>query len=264
MDSFGIIPLRIVPVRSQPTHKAEMVTQLMFGEIFKITDKILRWYKVRGWWDDYEGWLEEQYFIFISEDQYQTLTEEPVVILERKDQATWGDPVSETVYLLEGSRLPSWDLSHHTCQIGSVRYSLPDIHPEAGVQKNRAYLTGYAQFFKGVPYLWGGTSSCGFDCSGYVQTVFRICGIRLPRDASRQCRQGKDIPFIDKARPGDLAFFGEEKDLITHVGIILSGQRIIHASGRVRIDRLDHQGIFDTRRKTYTHKLRLIKNPFNE
>jgi len=264
MDKYGIIPLSIVPLRRQPTHKAEMVTQLLFGDTFTITDKIIHWYKVRSWWDGYEGWLEESYFIPIPEEQYLTLAQQPAFILDKKVQAASSEPAVAKIWLFEGSRLPAWNIQHRSCKVGDTLFYLPDIRLQAGIKRDRIYLTDFARTFTGIPYLWGGISSCGFDCSGFVQTIFRVCGYKLPRDASQQCKRGKDVPFIDRARPGDMAFFGDEKDKITHVGLILTDHKIIHASGKVRIDHLDHQGIYDAEKKMYSHKLRIIKNPFDD
>ena len=264
MDKYGIIPLSVVPLRAQPAHKAEMISQLLFGDTLTVLDEINKWYKIRRQWDDYEGWLTEDSFIFISSRQFKTLEKEPAIIIDNMVMAHTDDPNDGIRRLPEGSRLPFWNEKDNTCTVGDMVFRLTDIHLEKGTAKARTVITDYAQNFTGVPYLWGGLSSCGFDCSGFVQTIFRICGYRLPRDASQQGRIGKDIPFPDKAKPGDLAFFGNEKDKITHVGIILPDKKIIHASGRVRIDRIDHQGIYNVKKGIYSHKLLLIKDPFHE
>ena len=99
----------------------------------------------------------------------------------------------------------------------------------------------------------------GMDCSGFSQVVHRIVGNDLPRDASQQVELGDTISFVEEAQAGDLAFFDNEEGNITHVGICLGGGDIIHASGSVRIDKLDHIGIFNADKGTYSHKLRVIK-----
>ncbi|NTW32657.1 MAG: C40 family peptidase, partial [Bacteroidetes bacterium] len=116
-----------------------------------------------------------------------------------------------------------------------------------------------AYMYLDAPYLWGGRSPFGIDCSGFVQMVYKLIGIRLPRDASQQASQGTTINFLSEAVPGDIAFFDNEDGIIVHTGIIINNGQIIHASGRVRIDNLDHEGIFQVKTKKYTHKLRLIK-----
>jgi cell wall-associated NlpC family hydrolase len=123
----------------------------------------------------------------------------------------------------------------------------------------RGSICDTALLYLNAPYLWGGRSPFGIDCSGLVQMVFRINGFRMKRDASMQAGQGSQVSFADSAEPGDIAFFENEEGIISHTGIVLHGKKIIHASGRVRIDDLDHEGIFNQELKKYTHKLRLIK-----
>ena len=130
-----------------------------------------------------------------------------------------------------------------------------------GINRNDLYsaITNYAELFLETPYLWGGRSVAGVDCSGFIQVVFKAAGIPLHRDAWQQSEQGNLIHFVNESRPGDLAFFENEEGKISHAGIILYDNRIIHAHGKVRVDALDHYGIYNEERKKYSHKLRLIK-----
>ena len=116
-----------------------------------------------------------------------------------------------------------------------------------------------AYLFLNAPYLWGGKTIFGIDCSGFTQMVYKLNGHQLLRDASQQATQGDPLSFIEESEPGDLAFFDNEEGLITHVGIMLKDNHIIHASGKVRVDRIDHTGIYNNELRTHTHKLRVIK-----
>jgi cell wall-associated NlpC family hydrolase len=128
--------------------------------------------------------------------------------------------------------------------------------------ENKQQLVGDAMLYLNAPYLWGGRTPFGIDCSGFVQMVYKLQGLKLLRDASQQATQGEVISLLAEAEQGDLAFFDDEEGNITHVGMIIDSQRIIHCSGRVQIDNLDHEGIFNVRLQKYTHKLRLIKRIF--
>jgi hypothetical protein len=157
--------------------------------------------------------------------------------------------------LLPGSILPFY--SNNKFSIGHKEYNLEGNKirmPHADIDWKKAAMT-----FLKSPYLWGGKTPFGIDCSGFTQQVFRMCGIHLQRDAYQQATQGAVIENLSEAQPGDLAFFDNEKNRITHVGIILETNKIIHASGEVRIDKLDTQGIWNKDRNTYTHKLRNIQ-----
>jgi cell wall-associated NlpC family hydrolase len=144
-------------------------------------------------------------------------------------------------------------------QVGEDVYALVSKMKEVGIDSLRELLISYALMYYNTPYLWGGRSPYGIDCSGLSQMVYRMVGISLPRDASQQVKEGQDLSFIEEALPGDLAFFGDDAGVITHVGVIWEQNRIIHASGRVRVDKIDHHGIFNEELKRYTHHLKVIK-----
>ena len=125
--------------------------------------------------------------------------------------------------------------------------------------KSKDNLVNTALHYLNSPYMWGGKSPFGIDCSGFVQCVYQLHGVQLPRDAYLQAEHGETLGFIDESEAGDLAFFDDEEGKITHVGIIMSDYHIIHAFGQVRIDRLDQTGIFNNALNKHTHKLRVIK-----
>ena len=124
----------------------------------------------------------------------------------------------------------------------------------------KKHLINNALIFLNAPYLWGGRTPFGIDCSGFTQIVYRLQGINIPRDAHQQAEVGNTLSFIEESQEGDLAFFDDSEGEITHVGIIMNNNNIIHASGKVRIDKLDQQGIFNIEKKIHTHKLRIIKS----
>lgn len=148
--------------------------------------------------------------------------------------------------------------------IGEDVYTMVTRPKDVGIDSLRELIIEYALMYYNTPYLWGGRSPYGIDCSGLAQIVYRIAGIDLPRDASQQVNYGQNFSFVEEALPGDLAFFGDDAGAITHVGILWEQNRIIHASGRVRVDKIDHQGIFNEELKRYTHNLKVIKRVIND
>ena len=254
---FGFCNLGIVPVRSEPSHRAEQVTQLLFGECFSITESQPSWVRIRNAFDDYEGW--------ISSTQFQPVTPETFDKLMRTQPEAAADMLQlvfingEESYLpvVLGSSLPY--LANHSFYIENTRYTYEGnvLKPEKPLR--RETITDIAYLYLNAPYLWGGRSPLGIDCSGLVQMVFKICGKALPRDSHQQAQLGETLNLLEEALPGDLAFFDNEEGQIIHTGIILSGNKIIHSSGSVRIDAIDHNGIFSYRARKYTHRLRLLK-----
>ena len=128
---------------------------------------------------------------------------------------------------------------------------------------NVEVLVALGRPFLGTAYLWGGKSIFGVDCSGFVQQLYKLFGIFLPRDAYQQAEVGELVGFLQEAKLGDLAFFDNDEGRITHVGMLLSDRLIMHASGNVRIDPIDHAGIIHRITGKRTHHLRLIKRVAN-
>jgi hypothetical protein len=165
--------------------------------------------------------------------------------------------ISEVLRLLAGTIIPQ--IVDNYFYLGETRYKIEGQVHHPNINEFRSSVADAAMFFMNAPYLWGGRSIFGIDCSGFTQMVFRQFGIRIKRDAWQQAEQGELVGFIQEARVGDLAFFDNEEGRITHVGIMLDNNRIIHASGKVRIDAIDPQGIFNKELNKYTHKLRIVK-----
>lgn len=251
---FAICNLSIVPVRKDPSDKSELVSQLLFGEMVEIVDNKDNWRKIRMLYDDYYGWVDKKQIASIGEDDYLKINLSTNYISSDLVQlAIWNN--NQLCPLVLGSSLPLY--KDHKFFVGTTGYTFDGNVIELPTKEKRLLENAY--MYLNAPYLWGGRSPFGIDCSGFTQMTFKLSGIPLKRDARDQAEQGETINLISESQPGDLAFFENDEKKIVHVGIILPNGQIIHASGWVRIDRIDHQGIFNEETKEYTHKLRLIK-----
>ncbi|MFV0531168.1 MAG: NlpC/P60 family protein [Flavobacteriales bacterium] len=251
--THGIINLSVVPIRSEASDKAEMVTQGLFGELFIILEIHKPWIRVKMFDDSYEGWLDYKQFLPLSEEDFIQYKQSSNYFL--KEYITFAFNKNKIpVTLPLGVRLPFY--KNNQFQLGEIYQIEAEIISEI---QPKSQITKLSHLYLNTPYLWGGKTIFGIDCSGFTQQVYKMCGTSIPRDAFQQAELGTPLSFIEEAEPGDLAFFDNEEGCITHVGIILSENRIIHAHGKVRIDHLDHSGIFNTELKKHTHKLRVIK-----
>tara|TARA_B100001142_G_scaffold71782_1_gene72516 strand:+ start:1199 stop:1963 length:765 start_codon:yes stop_codon:yes gene_type:complete len=250
---YGISTLSIVPMRNEAADQSEMVNQILFGEHFKILETRKKWSKIRLAHDSYEGWICKKQYVEISKEDYiqldkdiSTITTDILDIIT-KDQH---QPI------VIGSILPFYKSGHAI--INNEMYKFNGFTTPGFVKKEK--LIENALIYLNAPYLWGGRSPLGIDCSGFTQMVYRLQGVDLPRDAYQQAKVGTTMSFIDESEAGDLAFFDDNEGKIIHVGIILEDNNIIHSSGKVRIDKIDQQGIFNRETGNHTHKLRLIKS----
>lgn len=258
MVNFGFCDLTLAPVKADASDKSEMVSQLLFGETFRIIDSYEQWKLIRGAFDNYEGWIDEKQFMPITENKFFELQKITDIFPKKLISEVVDDHNNSAIKILSGSNLNG--IKGNILSIEGRKFLFSGESFPMPEKPNRKKIAETAREFINAPYLWGGRSLFGFDCSGFVQIVFKINGIRLNRDATYQARQGEAIHLISESNCGDLAFFDDEENNIIHVGIILEDENIIHASGKVRIDKIDHQGIFNVDKKKYTHKLRLITN----
>lgn len=254
---YGICVLSVVPLRKEPSGGSEMTSQLLFGEIYSVLEVTEEWLRIKTQYDEYEAWLsikqhqriQENTFLAIKKQDPVYTTELVQLIRDKKNDSHF--PLSI------GACLPYY--KNHQSEFEQFHFEFEGATQEFSHKKKIADLISCASLFLNAPYLWGGKSPFGIDCSGFSQLVFKLNGYKLPRDAYQQVEHGTALSFVEEAEAGDLAFFDNEEGKIVHVGILLDNERIIHASGFVKIDKFDHYGIFNTQTKKYSHTLRVIK-----
>jgi hypothetical protein len=240
-----------VPLRSGPSHKSEMLSQVLFGEKYHIIDNIGHWIKIETCFDNFQGWLDSNH-LQQSEDTDNSVGQ----ILNRSLLCFKND---KTKLVLEaGCEIFRPDFENKSFSVAKNIYT-------AGSEFNNSFVTvketiaDTAMRFINSPYIWGGRIPSGIDCSGFTQLIYKLHGINIPRNSWNQAETGEAVSFLEETRPGDLVFFDNERGIISHVGLIISRGLIIHCSGRVRIDPVDHQGIYKQESGKYSHHLRLIK-----
>lgn len=248
-----------------------MVNQMLFGDTFIIKDEQPRWYYVTRDYDGYEGWIDAKTATLLTSAQhsrYVECSDDALLLrLPYNPISRVENGVTGAAHLSWGSRIFDLDETGITFQIQGVRFDVPNMTYVApmkvGGMSRKAcvkYLLQQAQLLLNVPYLWGGISAFGLDCSGFTQTLFRFIGLKLPRDASQQYMLGTQVSF-DEAEPGDLAFFGNE-GRVSHVGIVAENGKILHVSGSLHFDLLKPEGIWNVSQKQQSHTLIGIKRVF--
>ncbi len=243
---FGICLLPFIPLREQPTSKSEMVSQVLFGEKYKVLHQQADWIKIETFDDHYMGWISEGQYNTISQQEINNLTNVSIV----KSYPHLNVQVNGTNMLIPAG----------SCIYGHQSFTIANQHFQLDYKETHLPFIDIAKQFLNTTYLWGGRTAWGIDCSGFTQNVFKQFGVILKRDAYQQAEQGQTLAFLSEAKLGDLAFFDNEDGRITHVGILLDNETIIHASGKVRIDKIDNFGIINSESKKYSHKLRFIKH----
>ena len=260
MSSFGICHIAITPMRAEPSSKAEMLSQLLFGELFQLMEIKEDWWFVKSLHDNYIGWVDKKQVLLVSEKSFEKLSNITPVYSSELVQLIYNNYLKRYLPIVYGSSIPY--LNDKTFYVDEMKYTfegeilnIKKPHPNNILEAAQIYLN--------APYLWGGRSPFGIDCSGFIQMVFKVNGISLSRDAQQQAQFGEIVNFITDAVPGDVVFFDNNEGVIVHTGLIIGKNKIMHASGTVRIDVIDHYGIYNYEENKYTHKLRLIKRFIN-
>jgi len=255
--SYGICHLSVVPCRKEPAGTSEMVTQLLFGEHYTVLEDREDWLRILIAYDQYECWISSKQHFPIEETTFKLLQLQHPVLNAELVHVIANNDNHRILPLTIGATLPGY--IDRQLKIENETFSFDGQVAYTDARKTAKDLIETAYLFLNAPFLWGGKSPFGIDCSGFTQLLYKLNGYKLPRDAYQQVELGFPLSFVEEAEPGDLAFFDNEEGRIIHVGMVLDNQQIIHASGCVRIDKLDHYGIFNLDTKKYSHMLRVIK-----
>ncbi|MGC8802202.1 MAG: NlpC/P60 family protein [Bacteroidales bacterium] len=249
-----------IPIRAAASDTSEMVSQLLFGETCQVMEEAGRWVRVRCDFDGYEGWIFRPSLILLSDEQHSQLTRMRKSIVNAPNLLAHDLKFKQSLYITAGSYVYELNFNTQTFWLLDRQYAYREPIPQISqsYSPSRIIIETALQMVN-VPYLWGGRSTFGIDCSGLVQTCFKIAGIALPRDAAQQAQLGDKVASIDDIRPADLAFFKNDQGRIIHVGILLSPHQIIHASNFVQVNNFDQHGILHPGKTGYSHRLAFIK-----
>ena len=261
--SYAIVLHSVVPVRSQPDEAAEQETQLLFGETCKIEKEESGWYYIRNDYDGQVGWVDNSMVTKMSEKEYKEYTSSNLDAIVKMPMAyAVSESNGQTFPLTAGTHLCNYkDGSFEV--LGSKFVIDPQMVAEKPLELTKTNFMEVTRFFLNIPYLWGGKNCMGMDCSGFSSIIMSIFGKKILRNAREQATQGTEVGFLEEAQCGDLVFFGHKKPgeptRVTHVGILLSSDTMIHCAGRVKVERVDSNGIISSETGKYTHDLLSIR-----
>ena len=254
---YGICNLSNVPVRISPDHKSEMISELLFGDHFKVLDSYKGWLKICIASDKTEGWIETLQSVEITKEYYTKQNEAPFIFTN--DLVDFIEDSNANLFpIILGSRLPEY--KNNSFKLIEENYLFEGNTTNAS--SNKASIVKTAFMYLNSPFLLGGKTPFGIDASGLTQMAYKVNGYQLPREVTKQATLGEVLSFIEESEPGDLAFFDDNEGNIIHTGIVLANNYIIHSYGKVRVDMIDQSGIYNQELRKHTHKLRVIKKMF--
>ena len=255
--SYSFCNVSVMPIRKEPMHRSEQVSQLLFGEKAEVLEmNENEWAKIRVAWDNYEGWCKVSQLAIVEKKEYN---KQPKHMVGRNTDKIVFE--SSEMWLPLGANLLRSKVVIGT-QTGKFKGKKLEVNK---LEATANAIAENALIYMNAPYQWGGRSSAGIDCSGLTQMCFKICNRKISRDASQQAMEGEVVDFLQHGQRGDLAFFDNAEGKINHVGILLDNQSIIHATdaaGRVVIDKIDQGGIISTMLRRRTHSLRMVRRYF--
>lgn len=253
---YAVCCVPVSPLRKEPSHNVEMISQELFGECCAILENSGSWVKIKCQYDGYEGWCQASHLVEIDGVQFHNLNKK--LTIDWINEASYNH--SKMIIPL-GSSMGTFKKNKAVWREDIISYKGEMYNPDKE-KINRKFIKWICKKYLNTPYLWGGKSVFGIDCSGFSQAVYKFLDIYLPRDSWQQAEPGETIELLPKANCGDLCFFDNEEGRITHVGLLLNHHTIIHSSGRVRIDKINNAGIINSDTGQQTHKLKVIKRYF--
>jgi hypothetical protein len=256
----GINTLSVIAIRKEPSDKSEMVSQLLFGEMYLVIEKNDKWLYIETIFDRYRGYIDAKHFVNANDKEYYNYINSLTLINSDLFSIIINLKSHTRQYIPAGSNIPEIKRLHNTFFIGNENFKIKKCNLTKPYKKDRNFIINTAKRFLNTPYLWGGRTFMGIDCSGFTQLVYKISGFSLPRDAYLQAQAGTNISSVEKASAGDLLFFKNNEEKIVHVGIYMGKNQIIHSSGMVKIEKVDDTGIWNNAINNYSHKLVSIKS----
>lgn len=256
----GISLHSVIPIRTEARESAEQSTQMLFNELCTILEEQPRWVRIRLEADGQEGWADEKMICPMKPDEYaqhrEALKSAAMVAMPMAYAVSENN--GQTIPLTAGTQLTKYNDGRF--EVLGVGFRIdPSMVITKSLDLNEQNLLQAVRFFLNIPYLWGGKNAMGMDCSGFTQIIMSLFGKNLPRNASEQATCGRMISSLAKAKAGDLVFFAHEDAKISHVGIVIDAERVIHCSGRVKVEKLDETGIFNAETGLYSHHLVTIR-----